>query len=88
MSNTIKLLETISANAALRYASMTQLAGALEGANASSAFKRAACSGNGSALLEDFGTRCTSFRPLPRSSRWFGEKLSLRRDGPAPATPR
>lgn len=57
MSNTIELLETIGANAALRYASMTQLAGALEGANASSALKRAACSGNGSALLEDFGTK-------------------------------
>ncbi|MGN2245567.1 hypothetical protein ACFWZ3_02625 [Frateuria sp. GZRR35] len=66
MSNTIKLLETISANAALRYASMTQLAGALEGANASSAFKRAACSGNGSALLEDFGTKMHLVQASPQ----------------------
>lgn len=55
MSNTIELLETIGGNAALRYASTAQLAGALEGVNASVALKRAICSGNESSLLEDFG---------------------------------
>ncbi|MGN2245568.1 hypothetical protein ACFWZ3_02630 [Frateuria sp. GZRR35] len=55
MSNTIELLETIGGNAALRYASTAQLAGVLERADASSALRRAICSGNGSALLEDFG---------------------------------
>ncbi|HEY0199786.1 MAG TPA: hypothetical protein VGC19_14830 [Rhodanobacter sp.] len=55
MSNTIELLELIGQNAALRHASVDELAHALEHAQASETLKAAIASGDSSLLCEELG---------------------------------
>ena len=57
MSDTIDLLNAIGQDAALRYASVEELAQTLEQADASDAFKAAVASGDSSRLSSEFGIK-------------------------------